>query len=254
MTKLQGKRLSGKLISLATLPLLLTGCGVAVATFTPTPAAFNIATLSATPALAATTTPLNFSPTATSISPTPEVPPTFTPVMAFTPTPQPFYPIETTANSATMPIAITSDSATITATTVSFPTGVTLDAEEQKFTQLLNAYRQANGVSPLTLDAHLSQSSLWLAKDMATKNYVSHIDSLKRDIPTRIHAFGYPGLIVGENIAGGFANAQDNLNIWESDQIHKDNLLGKYYKKVGVARYYNLSSLNKWYWVLDLGG
>jgi uncharacterized protein YkwD len=137
---------------------------------------------------------------------------------------------------------------------LTFIAGNAPDSEEQKFLQLLNDYRRSNGVEPLVFDQHLFSSASWLAEDMAANNYISHTDSLRRTIPQRIQAFGYPGPRVGENIAGGFELAQDNLNIWQSDQIHKDNLLGKYYKKVGVGRYYMANSLNHWYWVLDLGG
>lgn len=264
-----------KLLLLGILPLLLTGCSVSVATFTPTAqpqvatttvstsastltpilssSTLALPTLANTPSVPATTKPAN--------SPTATVPPTFTPVMAPTPTPEPYNlavsattVIPTTATTLLPTTTATTAKLLGTATPVVFTPGTTPDAQEQQFIQLLNAYRQANKLNPLTFDPRLFQSSSWMAKDMATKNYVSHTDSLHRDIPTRIHAFGYPGPIVGENIAGGFANAQDNLNIWQSDQIHKDNLLGKYYKYVGVSRYYEANSLNKWYWVLDMGG
>jgi uncharacterized protein YkwD len=181
---------------------------------------------------------------------------TFTPVIA--PTPTPPHTIRHTAipNNNTPTHTNTSAKPTLAVTT-SVPTfiaGNTPDSEEQKFLQLLNDYRRSNGVEPLVFDQHLFSSASWLAEDMAAKNYISHTDSLKRTIPQRIQAFGYPSPRVGENIAGGFELAQDNLNIWQSDQIHKDNLLGKYYKKAGVGRYYMANSLNHWYWVLDLGG
>ncbi len=127
------------------------------------------------------------------------------------------------------------------------------DAEEQSFLQQLNQYRQANGRNPLTFDPLLFRSARWLAQDMATRNYVSHTDSQGRAIAERIKAFGYPGGWVGENIAGGLEQAADNLSIWQSDDIHKNNLLGPNYTKAGVGRYYVKSSLNRWYWVLDLG-
>jgi uncharacterized protein YkwD len=127
------------------------------------------------------------------------------------------------------------------------------DAEELAFLTLLNNYRQANGRSVLVFDANLYQSASWMAKDMATHNYISHTDSTGRSATTRIKAFGYPGRWVGENIAGGFEKALDNLNVWQSDQIHIDNMLQASYTHAAAARYYYANSLNKWHWVLDMG-
>jgi uncharacterized protein YkwD len=127
------------------------------------------------------------------------------------------------------------------------------DAEELAFLTMLNNYRQANGRSVLVFDANLYQSASWMAKDMATHNYISHIDSTGRGPTTRIKAFGYPGRWVGENIAGGFEKALDNLNVWQSDQIHIDNMLQASYTHAAAARYHYANSLNKWHWVLDMG-
>lgn len=146
----------------------------------------------------------------------------------------------------------------VTATPALNPTTLPLtkngpDSEEQNFLQQLNIFRQANGRGTLAFDPLLYNSARWMAQDMASKNYVAHTDSQGRDIAKRIKAFGYPGNWVGENIAGGFERAEDNLKIWQSDDIHKNNLLGANYTKVGIGRYYQQGSLNGWYWVLDLG-
>jgi uncharacterized protein YkwD len=131
--------------------------------------------------------------------------------------------------------------------------GATPDTEELQFLTLLNNYRQANGRSALVFDPRLYASAGWMAKDMATNNYISHTDSTGRGVIARIHAFGYPGQWVGENIAGHYETAQGNLEVWQSDQIHIDNMLQASYTHAAAARYYYANSLNKWYWVLDMG-
>ncbi len=127
------------------------------------------------------------------------------------------------------------------------------DQEEQDFLQQLNRYRQANGRPLLAFEPLLFKSARWMAQDMAIKNNISHTDSQGRDIFTRIKAFGYSGRWVGENIAGGFEHAADNLAIWQSDDIHKNNLLGASYTRAGIGRYYSKTAFNHWNWVLDLG-
>ena len=204
--------------------------------------------VSPTVVLPATATQL---PAATTVAPSTLSGPT--PVVAPTPTP------ETTVVPTTPPSpTVTAMPPTATAIPTPNPANITVvaggpDVEEQSFLQQLNAYRAANGQRSLTFDPKLFQSASWMAQDMATKNYVAHTDSQGRDIPTRIHAFGFTGSWVGENIAGGFEHAADNLTIWQSDDIHKNNLLGASYTKAGVGRYYDKASLNRWYWVLDMG-
>jgi uncharacterized protein YkwD len=131
--------------------------------------------------------------------------------------------------------------------------GANPDSEELQFLTLLNNYRQANGKKPLDFDARLYSSASCMAKDMATHNYISHTDSTGRSATVRIHAFGYPGTWVGENIAGHYETAEGNLEVWQSDQIHIDNMLQASYTHAAAARYYYANSLNKWYWVLDMG-
>ena len=43
------------------------------------------------------------------------------------------------------------------------------------------------------------------------------------------------------------------MDAWQSDQIHIDNMLQGSYTHAAAARYYYANSLNKWYWVLDMG-
>lgn len=166
-------------------------------------------------------------------------------------------PTVTAERSRTQPATV-SPAPLVTATATPFIAPVLtgtekLDAEEQNFVLQLNEYRRQNKVNPLVLDNNLIQSARWMAQDLATHNTITHTDSLGRDIFKRIKAFGYSGRWVGENIAGGFELASDNLKIWQSDDIHKNNLLGPNYTKVGVGRYYLKGSFNRWHWVLDLG-
>ncbi len=178
-----------------------------------------------------------------------------TPGLIIAPTPSPEKTSPSVPNTASVTAPATParpTAATTTSLAVSAASPLP-DSEEMAFINQLNGYRQANGRNPLTFDPRLFNSARWMAEDMATKNYISHTDSLSRSIVPRIKSFGYPGPIIGENIAGGLEKAAANLAIWQSDDIHKNNLLGVSYTRVGAGRYYYKASLNGWYWVLDLG-
>lgn len=131
-----------------------------------------------------------------------------------------------------------------------------IDNYESDFLALLNEYRTSNGRQPLSLNLQLTAASDWYACDMATDNYWHHDHSDNetplRYPPERAAAFGYSGG-VGENIAGGFAAAQDVFTAWQGSPGHNANMLNSSYTVIGVARYYDPASDFRYYWVTDFG-
>jgi uncharacterized protein YkwD len=126
------------------------------------------------------------------------------------------------------------------------------DSQEQAFLQLINQYRSQNGRSALTASTNLNRAAAWMAKDMATKRYFSHTDSLGRAFNTRIaNCDGKPNY--GENIAAGTVRdtAQEAFDAWKASSGHNANMLNGSFKQIGIARYYDGGSPYKWYWVTD---
>jgi uncharacterized protein YkwD len=126
------------------------------------------------------------------------------------------------------------------------------DSQEKAFLTLINQYRAQNGKPALTASTNLNRASGWMSKDMATKGYFSHTDSLKRSASTRIaNCDGKPNN--GENIAAGTVRdtAQEAFDAWKASSGHNANMLNGTYKQIGIARYYNANSPYKWYWVTD---
>src|SRR5436190_13860193 len=88
--------------------------------------------------------------------------------------------------------------------TQSAPAQTTLDSEELAFVQIINNYRQQNGLAPLQVSLAMTNAAKWMSTDMGTIRYFDHIDSLGRDPYVRMAAFGYPYQVAkGENIAAG---------------------------------------------------
>ena len=140
----------------------------------------------------------------------------------------------------------------------------TLDAEQAAFLTLINNFRAQNGAGPLQVSVALQSSSQWMSTDMAGKNYFSHTDSLGRSPGTRLAAFGYPFFPWGENIAAGYADAQDTLNQWATacdpdasgacTYAHRLNMINPSFVVIGIGRAYSASSTYGWYWTTDFGG
>jgi uncharacterized protein YkwD/chitodextrinase len=144
------------------------------------------------------------------------------------------------------------------------PGAPTLDSEESAFLALINNYRTQNGAVALQVSVALENASKWMSNDMATKNYASHTDSLGRTPGARLAAFGYTYSPWGENIAGGYGDAQSAFNQWlnacdpdpsgSCTYAHRVNMLNPGFRVIGIGRAYSGSSNYGWYWATDFGG
>jgi uncharacterized protein YkwD len=128
------------------------------------------------------------------------------------------------------------------------------DSEELAFLTLINKYRSQNGLGALTISTNLNRGSAWMTEDLATNNYFAHTDSLGRSAYQRAIDCGYPSG-AGENLAAGgaWSSAQAAFNAWQNSPGHNANMLGQYYKQIGIARHYQAGSQYGWYWATTFG-
>ena len=130
-----------------------------------------------------------------------------------------------------------------------------LDSEEQAFLDLINGYRQQNGLVTLSIDPSLQDAARWMSADMGAHNYFSHTDSLGRSPWERMAAFGYNYTTwKGENLAAGTSSAQTAFDMWRNSPGHNANMLNANYRVIGIGRVYTTGSQYGWYWTTDFGG
>ena len=88
---------------------------------------------------------------------------------------------------------------------------------------LVNGYRAANGLGPLSINGSLASAAAWMANDLATKSYFSHTSSDGRTSQQRMAAFGFPAyaLYTGENLAAGQPTAAEVIAGWKASPGHK---------------------------------
>lgn len=134
------------------------------------------------------------------------------------------------------------------------PADLAVDSEEAQMLTLINAYRQANGRAPLALDPAVTRAAAWMSRDMAANNDTNadHLDSLNRDIPTRLTQCDVVFTAYAENLAWGNATAQATFTQWQNSPVHNTNMLRPEVNLAGIARSFNEASTFDWYWVLDL--
>ncbi len=98
----------------------------------------------------------------------------------------------------------------------------------------------------------LQQAAHNHAKDMANRNYFSHLSPEGLGPGERLSNEGYRGAWA-ENIFCGSGSAGAALKAWMESDGHRANILRPNFSSVGIAHYYNASSSCQHYWVMILG-
>jgi hypothetical protein len=113
--------------------------------------------------------------------------------------------------------------------------GYATDIQVEALLQDTNALRQAQGLSPLTLNSKLSEAAARKAADMFSKNYWAHNSPTGTTPWDFITASGYKYVVAGENLAKNFSTSQAVVNAWMASPTHRDNIVKPSYKEIGFA-------------------
>jgi uncharacterized protein YkwD len=122
---------------------------------------------------------------------------------------------------------------------------------------LTNTQRTQRGLQPLQLNQRLTNAAQGHSEDMALRDYFSHEGPNGSSIASRVIAAGYNYSRVGENIAAGYATAQEVVNSWMNSPGHKANILNPDFQEIGIGYYYlanDVGEINyQQYWTQDFG-
>ncbi len=131
-----------------------------------------------------------------------------------------------------------------------------LDAQESDLVTAVNSFRSGRGLARLAVSDTLTFAAKWMATDMAVYDYFSHISRDGRAPVQRMSDAGYPGpqTFTGENMAAGYASANEVLSGWINSPAHYAVLTNPNYRAVGIGRAYSGGSSYQNYWVMDVGG
>ena len=115
--------------------------------------------------------------------------------------------------------------------------------------RLVNMERAKVGAAPLTFAKDLAASAYVRAKELPYK--FSHTRPNGSKCFTAMPQIGH---ILGENLAGGQATPKQVVQAWMDSKTHRDNILSKKFKEMGVVYYYQSNSKYKHYWVQHFRG
>lgn len=126
-------------------------------------------------------------------------------------------------------------------------------ALQQELLSHLNAERKARGLSPLTLSAKLDKAAQGHACDNASRRSISHTSSDGGTLKTRLRRAGYAFRTAAENTGRGFGSGARAVQWWMNSPKHKDNILLRKAREIGVGIALSPAPDNKLHWIIVVG-
>ena len=102
---------------------------------------------------------------------------------------------------------------------------------------LTNEYRMMMGLRALRIELVLIDAARSHSVEMRTLGYFDHVSPVAgRRMPwDRAKLAGFPGPMVGENIAMGYETAEEVHEGWRTSPAHHRNMLAPEWERIGVA-------------------
>lgn len=148
----------------------------------------------------------------------------------------------------TKPVETTVAQTTAPTTSAPKPTTAVIDTEDSDYEsdiiKLVNNEREEAGFSTLVRSDKLSDAAAIRAKEIAT--------SFSHTRPDGSFWYTVSPYAMGENIAKGYSTPKSVMEAWMNSEGHKDNILTKEYRTIGVGCYYD-SDTDTYYWVQLFG-
>lgn len=126
-------------------------------------------------------------------------------------------------------------------------------AMQQELLTHLNAERKARGLPALALSAKLDKAAQGHACDNARRKSISHTSSDGGTLKTRLRRAGYAFRTAAENTGRGFATGARAVEWWMHSPKHKDNILLRKAREVGVGIAVSPAPDNKLHWIIVVG-
>lgn len=109
---------------------------------------------------------------------------------------------------------------------------------EQEACSHVNAIREANGLSSLTIDQSLCSGARIKSRDMNQRQYFNHTSPVYGTPFQMMKLLGISYTSAGENIAKGYTDAKAVVDAWMRSSSHRANILSSGYTSMGIG-YWN---------------
>lgn len=113
--------------------------------------------------------------------------------------------------------------------------GEKTDISVDNIVESINQARSNYKLSPLNTDERLNRAAEIKAKDIINKQYWGHKSPSGKMSWSYIKDSNYEYVEAGENLAKDYGSSNSIVNAWANSPKHRENLLSKKYKDLGVA-------------------
>lgn len=113
--------------------------------------------------------------------------------------------------------------------------GMRVSIESEELVRLTNQARDTEGVGELRTSPRLQRAAQAKANDMIERDYWSHYAPDGTSPWWFVESEGYHYRFAGENLAKSFQTSQGVLQGWMQSPDHRDNLLDKRFREIGIA-------------------
>lgn len=117
----------------------------------------------------------------------------------------------------------------------------------------LNAERARFGLAALRPDPALDKAAQGHACDNARRLSISHDSSDGSQLQHRLRRVGYAFRKAAENTGRGFGTAQRAVDWWMNSPHHKDNILMRDSRDIGIGIALSAAPDSRLHWVIDMG-
>lgn len=99
-----------------------------------------------------------------------------------------------------------------------------------------NVQREENGLDSLLENTQLNYAAVEKLNDMFNGQYFAHVSPDELGVNHWVSRAGYEYLVVGENLAlGNFDGDEDLVQAWMDSPGHRENILNEKYTEIGIA-------------------
>lgn len=110
-----------------------------------------------------------------------------------------------------------------------------MSQESKRIVNLTNDFRASLQLEPLQESAVLNQAAYNKAQDMLVQQYFAHLGPDGKRVSSWLKNAGYDYLMAGENLAIGFASADEVVEAWKNSPTHYANLVDPAWQDIGVG-------------------
>lgn len=115
---------------------------------------------------------------------------------------------------------------------------------------LVNYFRAQNGLGPVSVDSAVVEAARYQAVAMASRDVLSH--EVAGDFTTRMNNAGFTYALATENVGAADRSVADSINAWIRSPHHRENMLMREAKYMGMIRASAPGSRYRTYWALIL--